>query len=231
MFLKQLDFRQTSVWALILSNVLLFCLAVYYELSLLDILLMFWGETVVIAFFNFFKMLLTNRMPKIDKNALKSEKINEEMLVNAGKFMLGIFKYFLIIWSSILLAGFCFMSLALIVILFGDESIRNSREFPAQELSSFLLGTCITFVSHGVSFFTNFIRKKEYERLKLRSLIFAPFRRILLVWLAAIAGALILLALKNNSVYLLIPYFLGRLFFDLRQHYKEHTRLEQSLTN
>lgn len=224
MFLKNINIKQPSVISLIITNLVLFGVAIYYDLSLFDILLIFWGETVVIGFFNFLKMLKTPRLPKVSEAFKTDEVSREELLVTGINFMYVFLKFFIIIWSSIMMTAFCMSQLVIIVVVFGDEEMRSAQEFPLQHFYSFLIGMIVMFISHGISFITNFISKREYETTKLRKLIFAPFRRILLVWIVCIGGGFLLLKLENDSFYLLIPYFLVKILFDLRQHYKEHIK-------
>lgn len=210
---------QASTLSLIITNCVLYAIAVYYQLTLFDILLIFWGETIIIAFFNFIKMTKVASIPIIPTDGSKESSQNTiSKTINAA---VTIGKIMAIFWSSVFISVFCLFQLVLIVALFGDETINGVKEFPLKHDTSFLIGMLVIFVSHTISLLLNFLRKKEYLELKLRRMILAPFRRILLVWIVVIAGAFILLKTESNSPYLLIPWFMIKILFDLRQHLKE----------
>lgn len=218
--MKKNNFFQPTVWSLVVANLLVLGVSAYYKLTLLDILLIFWGETVVIAFFNFVKMVVIGSAPVIKSESGSSHNSQEEFISGAINFAVVFGKMMLIFWSTVLIAIFCMFQLALVVGVFGDESIKAAEKIPIQNLNSFLLGIALVILHHALSFFLNFLRKKEYQHLKLRRMVLAPFRRVLLVWLVIIAGAVLLHYVMQDSVWLLVPYFLLKIVFDLRQHMK-----------
>lgn len=208
-------FTRGSLIALIVSNLALLAIALYYKLPLFDVLLIYWSETVTISFFTFLKMVIV----QFYKPALRinNAEINSSEAKIAGAVnVFSIFiKLFLIVIFTFMMYVLSLLQLALIVGLFGTEAMRQSIEFPVQEFSTFITGMSIIFFSHAVSFIFNFIRKKEYTFLKARRIIWIPFRRILILTIVIISGALILLQIKSDSIYALIPYFLIKLLFDI----------------
>lgn len=207
-------FTRGSLLALIVSNLALLAIALYYKLPLFDILLIYWSETVTISFFTFLKMVIVQfyKPARINNSEINS---NEAKIAGAVNVFSIFIKLFLIVIFTVMMYVMSLLQLALIVGLFGTEAMRQSIEFPVQEFSTFITGMSIIFFSHAVSFIFNFIRKKEYTFLKARRIIWIPFRRILILTIVIISGALILLQIKSDSIYALIPYFLIKLLFDI----------------
>jgi len=72
-----------------------------------------------------------------------------------------------------------------------------------------------------VSFVTNFLEGREYERTSVQALMAAPYSRIVAMQLALIFGAWVVLLLKN-PVPALAMLVLIKTAIDLRAHLKEH---------
>ena len=76
-------------------------------------------------------------------------------------------------------------------------------------------------VSHGVSYFLNFIGQREYERLTLNKLMSAPYSRILILHVTVLLGGLAVAAL-GSPVYLLIILVVVKISADTLLHRREH---------
>ncbi|MGH7887492.1 MAG: DUF6498-containing protein [Candidatus Binatia bacterium] len=77
------------------------------------------------------------------------------------------------------------------------------------------------FVSHGVSFFTNFIGRREYLGAKLKQQMAEPYKRIVVMHVTVIAGGFLTLALRTPEAALLLLIML-KTGADLRAHLREH---------
>ena len=77
------------------------------------------------------------------------------------------------------------------------------------------------FISHGVSFFTNFIRDREYEGATVSGLMTAPYNRIMVMHLTLIFGGWIILLIGMPTGALVILLAL-KTAVDLQAHRKEH---------
>jgi len=77
------------------------------------------------------------------------------------------------------------------------------------------------FVSHGVSFFTNFLGRREYLGATTKGLMTAPYNRITVMHLAIIFGGWIILLLKSPvpAIALLVLF---KIALDFTAHRKEH---------
>ena len=78
------------------------------------------------------------------------------------------------------------------------------------------------FISHGTSFFANFIGKKEYKKTEIGGLtMLEPYKRIILMQIIIIFWA-ILMALFNSPKALIVLLVIFKILIDLRSHRKEH---------
>jgi hypothetical protein len=77
------------------------------------------------------------------------------------------------------------------------------------------------FISHGVSFVSNFIGGREYERTSVAALMAAPYSRIMVMHLTVLFGGWVVLLL-NNPVPALALLVLLKTAMDLRAHAREH---------
>ena len=78
------------------------------------------------------------------------------------------------------------------------------------------------FISHGVSFVENYILGQEYKTGSLKNLMPQPYKRIIVMHIAILAGAIFVMQL-DSPMPLLIALVLLKIFFDLHLHKKSHT--------
>lgn len=76
-------------------------------------------------------------------------------------------------------------------------------------------------ISHGISFYTNFIEQREYEGATVSALMTAPYNRIIVMHLTLIFGGWIILLLGVPAGALVVLVAL-KTAVDLRAHYREH---------
>jgi hypothetical protein len=77
------------------------------------------------------------------------------------------------------------------------------------------------FISHGISFFDNFLGRREYIGASMTQLMTAPYGRIVVMQLALIFGGWIVLLLKNPVPALALLVIL-KTALDFSAHRKEH---------
>ena len=78
-------------------------------------------------------------------------------------------------------------------------------------------------LSHGVSFVQNYVGKREYERLSVGDLMSQPYKRIVILHVAIIAGAFPVMAL-GSPAWLLCVLVLAKVGLDIKLHAKERQR-------
>lgn len=218
-------FSNRSIIALIISNLVLLAIALYYKLPLFDILLIYWSETVVIGFFTFLKMTIVQFYKDPSKKMQLDQNSAEAKIAGAVNIFAIFIKLFLIVISVFIISVLSLFLLVLIVSIFGTKEMQLSKEFPVQEFAGFLFGVVVILFNHTISFIFNFVKKKEFTFLKAKKIIWIPFRRIFLLALVIISGALIIDQIKSDSIYVIIPYFLFKLLFDFAIESIEQKRM------
>ena len=79
------------------------------------------------------------------------------------------------------------------------------------------------FVSHGVSFFTNYLGRREYLGMDLKAQMSEPYKRIIVMHVTLIIGGFLTMLLRSPEAVLLLLIAL-KTAADLRAHRKEHAR-------
>ena len=79
-------------------------------------------------------------------------------------------------------------------------------------------------MSHGVSFVTNFLGRREYKTTTVKALMTAPYKRIVVMHLTLIFGGWLIMAL-NSPVSALAVLVVLKTMLDLWAHRKEHGQL------
>lgn len=138
-----------------------------------------------------------------------------------------IFKIFFVPFFIMHYGGFMLGHLMFIFFIYMFfPSVGTASLFDFSFLMNILPALAVTtislFISHGISFYTNFIKNREYEKTNLVKVMFAPYPRIFVMHLTIIFGGLLLFAfnLPQLTIALLV---LLKIIFDLRAHKKEHS--------
>ncbi|MEK7535104.1 MAG: DUF6498-containing protein [Patescibacteria group bacterium] len=76
-------------------------------------------------------------------------------------------------------------------------------------------------LSHGYSFISNYILKKEYQRVAPKQLMVTPFRRVAAMQITMIVGGFLLLQFGQSILYLLV-LVLVKIVIDIISHLEEH---------
>jgi len=76
-------------------------------------------------------------------------------------------------------------------------------------------------VSHGISFVQNFLIKEEFRHATTEQLMQQPYKRIVLLHVAIIAGGFGVIAL-GSPLPLLVLIVIGKIALDIHFHRREH---------
>lgn len=191
-----------SVISLIIVNLIPIIGVLYFDWSLIQILILYWAESGVIGFYNIFKIIFIGKFSSI--------VFVPFFIIHYGLFMLGHLIFIFGLFSPELIGK--------------SLSSPSSKEFIILLFSQVALPILILLISHGISFFSNFIKNREYSRgnsTKAGMQMMVPYGRIFVMHITLILGALPILLLGKPIFGLLILVILKTLV-DLRAHLKEH---------
>ena len=169
-----------------------------------DLLAIYWAETIIIGATNMLKMFVW---------ALFRKPLNDlDDLRQAGTR---------VAWVSILLlyyfVGFAFLVLVLAVGMGGGE-----RSLPRLAL--------VFAISHGVSFFANYLGRGEFRRVSFLGLLLQPYARLGWIFLVFALGFLIarLIPAAAGSPAFTLSIVICKLAADLVSHVSEHSRIDHT---
>ena len=216
--LKQKD--TLSLVTLIGANLIPLIGIFLFDWDVRFIVLLYWIENLVAAFYNILKMALV----KGDDTSKRGAKLFTIVFfcVHYGGFC-AVHGFFLIHFfeigagSSPLDNGgnwwgpFIFIQMLLSVI----AKIWASRP---PEMIWAVIGLA---VSHGVSFVENYILGGEYRKSSLKKLMHQPYQRILVMHIAIIIGGIFVMKL-NSPVPLMIILIILKIAVDVYLHRKSH---------
>lgn len=195
---------QRTALALILVNIIPLIGVLYFDWQLFILVFLYWLENVVIGAFSALKMLGAYQAPF-------SEKV------------------FKTSFFSIHYGFFCFIHGSILISLFGnsdDTDLHIVEIISDNELS---LALVALIISHGFSFLQNFILDEERKQQSLSELMVAPYKRIIVLHLFIIVGALILTKFGETQFGLLALAF-AKIVIDLIAHQSEHKKLKTKAT-
>jgi hypothetical protein len=200
--------RQTlskpSVWALIIANLYPVIGVIFFNWQTYPLLLFFWTENLVIGFYTVLKMLVAS-----GENAKPAAKL---FTVPFFCFHYGIFT---------LVHG------VFVVALFGgiltDDTVTAGTL--TQQILNYQLfwGVLVLLISHGISFFKNYIGNNEYRQAELTKLMFQPYGRVVIFHITIIIGGFLSMFLGSPVIALLLLIIL-KVSIDIITHLSEHRK-------
>ncbi|MEK7090598.1 MAG: DUF6498-containing protein [Patescibacteria group bacterium] len=164
---------------------------------------LFWFESGVIGFYNIFKL--------IKVSGLLSILIVPFFIIHFGGFMAGHLIFIFAFFAPVL----------------SHTSFFPTREIFVPLLSSVALPIIGLFISHGISFFSNFIGNREYEHTDSGKQMNAPYKRIIIMHFTIIFGGWLIMIFKEPILGLVLLVVIKSMV-DLRSHLKEHSLLRSS---
>lgn len=195
-----------SVWFLLLANTIPLYGVLWWEWDLFSIIVLYWLENLVIGVWNVAKLLVVG-------------------LMNSKTRLAGFFSaLFYMIFFTIHYGGFMLGHGIFILVLFGMERERSGMlEAPITLIEDMTWPLMGLMVSHGISFFYNFIGKKEYLKINLQNQMGQPYLRIFVVHITIIFGAFAIQML-NEPLFALILMIVLKIGVDIVSHLKERDR-------
>lgn len=193
---------------LVAANLIPLLGALLWGWSVFDIVVLYWVENVIVGLINAVRMMLISN--KGDGGAAFLEKG-----FSAGFFLVhyGIF--------TVVHGVFVFS-------LLGGGFPGNGQKADPGVLFDKLGWAVLALIgSHLLSFFVNFLGRKEYQKRTLKEQMFAPYPRMIALHIAIIFGAFAIQAL-GQPIVLLAILVIGKTIVDWKLHVKSHRKLEET---
>ena len=200
------DLRKPSVLALVAANLFPLYGVLAFGWEVFPLIFLFWLENVIIGIFNVFRMLSVS---PYDRKTWKA-------------------KAFMVPFFCVHYGMFTAVHGIFVMALFGGYG-QEGAPFPGpgavvESVRHFglVLPAAILFLSHGFSFASNFVGKKEYRTTSVDDLMARPYARIILLHLTLIFGGFLLQALGSPLGGLLL-FLTIKIVFDLKAHLRERS--------
>ncbi|PIR03197.1 MAG: hypothetical protein COV60_01615 [Candidatus Magasanikbacteria bacterium CG11_big_fil_rev_8_21_14_0_20_43_7] len=197
---------RTSIFFLISANAVPLVGVLFFGWSLFGVLFFYWLETVVVGILNVPKMYMTKGVDTQMTEGLN--KLSESARARAYTAI----RTFTIPFFVFHFGMFALVHGIFVFSLYGPADIT---------FGSVITALVTSFVSHGYSFVTNFIGKKEYLTRSINQQMGQPYKRVVILHLAILFGAFPLMVFGSPFVAVLILIVL-KTCFDMYLHMREH---------
>lgn len=215
--LKQL-FSDKPIWLLIIAN--LYPIAGVYLLGwdYFIIVMLYIAETVIIGLYNVLKMAWAKGEIR---DSDESDTFERGAFADKnGRSRPGCIKFFLIPFFLFHYNLFVVVQTIFVVVISVQADAEREAYDDLIELN-FLLNILFIIISHGYSFYKNYLKGGEYKTATPPKLMVQPYKRIIIQQVTVIAGTMIIMA-SNAPEFFLILLIVLKIFFDIRSHYKVH---------
>lgn len=193
---------------LVAANAVPVLLVFFAGWTMADLLFLYWAESAVIGFFNVLKMALSSPQPQ-------GQAQNRASGIAAKMFMCAFF--------TVHFGGFMFGHGIFLSVMCRQFGLIGADP----DFTAFLLGLkwpiLALAVSHGYSFFANYLRGGEYQRSDLALLMQRPYPRIAVMHVTILFGMFAML-LVGRSMVILALFTALKTAADLKAHLKERSR-------
>ena len=201
--LEEVTLSSPSTLALIAANLIPLAGAAFGDWNLGMVMVLYWAESAIIGFFNLCKIIV----------------IGKWAALFAGPFFLGHFGGFM--------AGhFLFIYTLFVEGPFTDPIASDSLSDVMQMFLGLWPALAVLFLSHGYSFFNNFLGRREYLGKTVKDQMSEPYTRIIFMHMVIIFGGGLTLALGEATPVLMIVIGL-KILFDVRAHLKQRRSRKQ----
>ena len=188
--------------ALVAANLIPLAGALFFGWDLGMIMLLYWAESAIIGFFNLCKIIV----------------IGKWAALAAGPFFLGHFGGFMAV-------HFLFLYSLFLQNPAEGVDMDGSLGVVAGLFLSLWPALLAMFLSHGFSFFHNFLGRREYEGRTVGDQMSEPYSRIIFMHLVIILGGGLAMALGDTQL-VLMGVIVLKTVIDLRAHLKQRSNLE-----
>ena len=225
--LRRVNSRVAS-YSLILANLIPLVGVLWFDWSVLEILLLYWTESVTIGVINVLRMT-TNLSDNLAAGFVASEgdlppdaaaQMKQISGSRMGRFAA---KATLIPFFVVHYGIFCIGHVMGVISIFARPGEEAQISIDDVATTTFLIAAAGIFLSHLLSFFVNYLGRGENRSVPLSTLMSRPYGRIFVMHITVIAGAG-LAQLIGSPLPVLVVLVVAKTAFDLKLHRRERER-------
>lgn len=215
---------RSSAVVLILANLVPLAGVLLFDWRVLDILLLYWAESVVIGIINVLRMSVS-RSDKLLRG-MPGHESRKDALKKVPAAARSALKLFVIPFFIVHYGAFCYGHIMAVVALFDEGKLPGGLTDAIEllKIPEYWIAIASIFASHLYSFFANFIGSGEYKAVGAMALMHRPYGRIVVMHVAIIAGGA-LIAWLGTPLPMLIVLIALKTVIDLRLHERERAKL------
>lgn len=195
-----------SVVFLVLVNLIPLFEVLFFNWDVFSLLFLYWLETTIVAFYFILKIWkIIGFLEEENKEfkEIKEKNPDSYPVVKIIYICIPIFAYGSVISFHLLL---------LFGIFKGQSITFNELIFPFLFL----------FISHGISYFKNFIRNKEFLKTDFKKQLFQLYRRVYFIQIILFLESFLAM-IFGYPVFVLAIMVLSKIVLDVKAHVKEHS--------
>ena len=221
--LSQLQKKPTSI-TLLLANLVPIIGVLFFDWDVFHIMLLYWSESAIIGFYTICKIITAGVYKK--EFTISKPKGQPAMPTIKGIGAIALY-FFMSVFFTVHYGGFMFGHLFFIVAIFGPEgpfSVAGdfiSWSLLIDTLKFVWIGVIALFISHGISFYKNYINGKEFTKANPQQLMGIPYIRIVAMHITLIIGGGLIMVFGIPAIGLVLLIIL-KVIFDTKAHLKEH---------
>jgi hypothetical protein len=192
---RSIQSSRVAIFFLIATNCLPLFGVLFFDWSLLQIFILYWLESAIVGFYFILKIVQTSKWASVVMVPF--------FIIHYGGFMLG--------------------HLIFICAFFARETYTTllpPAEWWAPIIYAALIPFVGLFISHGISFYTNFYKKERASNLALSWA--APYRRIMVMHFTIVIGGLLVAILQEPTAGLVF-LIVAKTIVDVSSHIREHS--------
>ena len=201
-YVKSLKKIRASIYFLIGANVVPLVGTVFFDWDIIHLLYLYWLESCIIGFFNLAKIITA----KIDFTF-------QQVYLKIFATIFFCIHYPAMMWV-LMEAG---INLIAKLVFNRPLTLEMSIKYTWSAMLSL-------FLSHGYSFYKNYIKDKEREQARVMKLLYMPYFRIGAMWVVLMGGLYFILKHKQ-PVFLIVILVILKIIADCFSHLKERKRI------
>ena len=203
-----------AVVALILANLIPLIGVLFFGWSVWNILIVYWLENGIVGVINALKMARAEGQAQPEGMTMNGRPVAANNKLTLIPFFLVHYGIFWVVHGIFVLT---------LPFLFTGEPGSASGVDPG----TILFAAIALAISHGVSFWWNYLHGGEYRRISAAQLMFAPYGRLMALHMTIILGALAIATTGAQAAAMAVLVMI-KLAIDLGLHLAEHRRTPPS---
>jgi hypothetical protein len=206
------DIRGLSAAALIVGNLVPLAGVLFWGWDVAAIVILYWSENLVVGAFTIVKLIHHSPLGGLFSSAF--------FTVHYGGFC-GVHGFFVLALTGHEIGDPVGGEPWPLWLVFVQILLNVCRQVLELAPGEWLIAFGALFISHGISLVANYFGRREFEGTTTQRLMQAPYKRIVLLHVAIIAGGFAVMALGSPMALLVILVMLKTgvdLFFHAREH-------------